>query len=198
MTYYVSSQPAAEPLSLTEAKAHLRVTSTSEDTLITAYVAAARTSAEKYLWRSLITQTITVELECLPSGNDPLLLPGGNVQSITSLKYTDSDGVLTTITDAQEQLNAEPAELTPAYTTAWPSARRIPASIQVVYVAGYGDAGSDVPEAIRHAMRLMIGDFYLNRENQPTVPVGSAVQSKAAENLMQPFSVRDQRLLEVV
>jgi len=198
MPYEVTTVPAAEPLTLTEAKAHLRVTATNEDTLITSLIIVARQYIEEVLWRKLITQTLTLERECFPSGADPLLLPGGNVSSITSISYTDTNGDPQTVTTQQENLTAIPAELTPAYQGTWPTTRRQLAAVSIVYVAGFGAAGSDVPEPIRHAMRLLIGDYYENRTNQPVVPIGSVALRTAVDNLLAPYKVRDNRLLENV
>ncbi|NBW15376.1 MAG: hypothetical protein EBR82_46010 [Caulobacteraceae bacterium] len=48
-----ATEPANEPVTLAEAKAHLRIDSTSEDTLITALIKTARVWAEEYLDRTL-------------------------------------------------------------------------------------------------------------------------------------------------
>ena len=38
-------------------------------------------------------------------------------------------------------------------------------SLTVTYVAGYGDASSDVPASIRQAVRLVLSDMYHNRSD---------------------------------
>jgi uncharacterized phiE125 gp8 family phage protein len=195
MPYEVTTDPAAEPLTLTEAKSQLRVTASNEDTLITSLIVVARQYIEQITWRKLITQTLTLEREYFPPGAEALLLPGGDVSSITSISYTDTDGDPATVTTQQENLTAIPAELTPVYQGSWPSTRRQQAAVSIVYVAGYGVAGSDVPEPIRHAMRLLIGDYYEHRTNQPVVPIGSVALRTAVDNLLAPYKVRDDRLL---
>ena len=197
MPYEVTTGPADEPLTLAEAKAHLRVTASNDEALITSLIIVARQYVEAILWRKLVTQTLTLERDRLPTGADVLLLPGGDVASITSIGYTDTNGDAQTITTQQENLTAVPAELSPAFAESWPTTRRQQAAVSIVYVAGYGSA-SDVPEPIRHAMRLLIGDYYENRTNQPVVPIGSVALRTAVDNLLSPYRIRDNRLIENV
>jgi len=49
--------PALEPVSLTEAKLHLRIDTTAEDVLISSLIKAARQYCENYQRRAYITQT---------------------------------------------------------------------------------------------------------------------------------------------
>ena len=49
--------PAAEPLTLAETKAYLKVTTSSDDDLITSLIATVRAAAEDFLRSSLITQS---------------------------------------------------------------------------------------------------------------------------------------------
>ena len=97
MELKVITPPAAEPLSSAEAKLHLRVDHTSDDTLITALIVAAREHVENYLGGSLVQQTRAVYLSSWPYF--PFRLPCGPVQSIDSVKYTDSDGVEHTVSE---------------------------------------------------------------------------------------------------
>lgn len=72
----VSTAPSAEPVDLTTAKLHLRVTDTAQDTLITAFITAARMHVEAVCQRALINQVWTITYDRFDS---PILLPGGNV-----------------------------------------------------------------------------------------------------------------------
>ena len=87
MSYKVTIQPTEEPLTLTEAKAHLKVEVTADDTLITALIQAAREEAEQYLNLKLITQTVTEKLDCFPTYDDDniILLSAAPVVSVTSV-----------------------------------------------------------------------------------------------------------------
>jgi hypothetical protein len=84
--------PSVEPVSLAEAKAHLRVDVTDDDALITALITAARQSAEHKTRRSLCTQQWSLVLDQFP-------VPGYNMGSANwyGPQYGTSPGPLTTL-----------------------------------------------------------------------------------------------------
>ena len=81
--------PAGEPLTLAEAKPHLRVDLNDDDALITALISAAREQVEFLTGQRLITQTWELELaageRCMLEG----LLP---IQSLSSTSPYTLDG----------------------------------------------------------------------------------------------------------
>src|SRR5262245_32806492 len=87
----VITPPATEPVTRTEAKAHLRVDFTTDDTYIDDLIATARHEAEKWARRALITQTLELRMPYWPNAYS-LALPRSPVQSITSITYTDDQG----------------------------------------------------------------------------------------------------------
>lgn len=187
--------PADEPVTLDDAKAHLRVESDvhDDDPLILSLVSAARQYVEEVSGRSLITQTWRLALAGFPGatgvlgvpvyGVDPLSLPGtpvagsvafryalrlprGPVQSITSVEYRDTAGVLQALASTSYVLSADnwEATLTPTPGTIWPVTLVHPEGAVVTYQAGYGATASAVPEAIRQAILLLVGTWYESRE----------------------------------
>lgn len=177
MELKVVTPPAAEPLSTAEAKLHLRVDHTSDDTLITALIVAAREHVENYLVGSLVEQTRAVYLSAWPYS--PFRLPCGPVQSIDSVKYTDSDGVENTVSTDLYYLSPG-GELCLETFESWPTARlRGPGAIEITYTTGYESVVTDIPQAIKQAMLLLIGEWYEQREaaadtkyNIQTIPFG--------------------------
>ena len=173
--------PAAEPVTLAEAKLHLRVDHTSDDTLISALIVAAREHVENYLGGSLVQQTRAVYLSSGPYS--PFRLPCGPVQSIESVKYTDSDGGEHTVSEDLYYLTPG-GELCLETFESWPTARlRGPGAIEIVYTTGYEpvvtvipgeeegdpdteetDYDANIPQAIKQAMLLLIGEWYEQRE----------------------------------
>ena len=105
-------------------------------------------------------------------------------QSVTWIKYYALDGTLTTLDTSIYTVDvaAEPARIWPAYTQVWPAARLVPQAINIRYVAGYGLAAS-VPDEIKHALKLLIGTWYENRESVIVGTISSLLPS-AVESLL--------------
>ena len=157
--------PAVEPISLAEAKAHLRVDAASEDTLIGLLIGSARQAAEHELGRSLITQTWELVLDAFPAGQ--IEIPAGGVASVVSVKYHDAAGVEQTLDTADYIVDTDstPAHVVLADGSGWPSTADRPAAVRVRFIAGFGATAADVPASIRHWMLLHIGSGYANRES---------------------------------
>jgi uncharacterized phiE125 gp8 family phage protein len=189
----VTTQPAAEPISSTEAKAHLRVDHTDDDTLIGALITAARMHCENFTRRKLISQTLTGKLDRFPADDGEILLPYPPLVSVTSVKYIDTDGVLQTMSasDYAADTYSLPGRITLAYGEIWPTPRDIENAVTIVWTAGYGAAGSSVPQPIRQAMLLLIAHWYENREVAITGTIITQIPL-AVEALLWPY-----RMLEV-
>ena len=169
MSYVVTVPPATEPLTLTEVKAHLRVDGADSDTLLTAQIQAAREHAETYLNRALITQTVQARYDYF---TEDMYVPKPNLQSVTSVKYIDTNGVEQTLNATLYKVDtfSVPGRIVPAYGEIWPSVRNEINAITIEYVAGYADADA-VPQAIKQALLLHIGHMFENREEATPVQV---------------------------
>jgi uncharacterized phiE125 gp8 family phage protein len=156
--------PATEPVTLAEAKLHLKVDDDAEDTLITSFIAAARAQCEHILGRSLITQTWELVLDSFPAGSIELFNPA--IISVTSVKYIDAlTNLEVTLTANQYVLDkdSEPGWIDAAIGVSWPETALISNAVRVRYTAGYGAAG-DVPESIKQWIKMAIGVWFKNRE----------------------------------
>lgn len=178
----VVTAPAVTPVSLDEAKAHLRVDDDTEDTLIAAMIAGAAGSAELYLGRSLITQTLRLTLDRWPVNevrpgvgfdgpwiNGPRLIELARppVQSIASVTVYDDDDQASVVDPSIYRLangSNDRARLVLRKGQTWPTGTRITDAIEIDYVAGYGDAGTDVPEPIRQGLLALIGFWFEHRD----------------------------------
>lgn len=166
-------EPTVEPVSLDEAKLHLRVDHSDEDTLIDSLIVTARKEAERVGWLSCCTQTWRLFLTGWPT--QPVLLPRHPIQSIVSVKWYDSSDAQQTLASAVYVLVPDAgcdAQLALAANQTWPTAqlsdRRYP--VVVEYVAGWDE--NSVPVTIRQYMLLLIGAMYENRES---VAVGAGI-----------------------
>lgn len=158
-------QPTEEPVSLDEAKLHLRVDGSEEDDYIAGRITAARIACELEARRAFVARTLDLFLECWPAR--ALKLPQPPLVSVTSITYTDDQGNTTTVSASDYVVYAgvEPGLIILKPTASWPSVALMPGpSIVVRYVAGYGTA-ADVPAIYKQAMLLTIGHMYENRES---------------------------------
>lgn len=167
----VITGPDVEPVSATEVKLHTRVTGTTEDDLIDIWIKAARELAEAYQSRAYVTQTL--ELSFDDQWPNVFWLPRCPVQSITSVKYYDTDDteytLNTSVTDTDT--DSEPARISLGYGQVWPTTTlRYLNAIKVRYVAGYGDDATTTPGAVKAAIMLYCDHAYENRTGETEVP----------------------------
>lgn len=155
-----TADAATEPISTAEAKAHMNVDFTDDDAQIVGFIKTARKHAEEVTGRSFITQTWTMMLDRFPS---VIELERGDVIAVTTLKYIDTDGSLTELTentDFQVDITANPARVAPERNMTWPTISNIDFNpVQVVYTAGYG-AASDVDQLVKNAILIITVHLY--------------------------------------
>lgn len=169
---FLVTGPAVEPISIVEAKAHLRVDHDDEDELITALIVAARSYLDGHsgiLGRAIVSQAWRQDFSGF---HDRMRLPVGNLISVSAITYYDNDNATQTLsadiyTTFSDSIGPY-VTLKPDQT--WPSTYTRPDAVRVAWTAGYGATAASVPEAIRQAMLLMIGHWYANRE---TVNIGN-------------------------
>ena len=154
----VTVAAAAEPVTLAEAKAQCRVDGSDEDTLIGGIIKSARAYVEDYT--GTITTSRTVAWKC-DSFDDFAHFPVVPLASVSSVAYVDGAGTTQTLsTDVYEvRTDGLQASLVLKSGQSWPS---IQSGSRVTVTAVVGGTVSD---AIRHAMLLLIGDWYRAREN---------------------------------
>jgi len=190
----VVAAPTSEPLTLAECYAHLRVDAVDsdgrpDDDLITALITAAREYCENFTGLSLALKDYEVRLAEFPDEielpHPPFvsLLNGITISDETSDNAIDEDLYTT------DDYTYEYAVLYPV--NSWPTLAT-GNTVRIRYRAGYGDeseAAGHVPTTIKHAMLLLIGHWYGNRE---AVNVGNIITpfDFAVEALLRPHRVR--------
>jgi uncharacterized phiE125 gp8 family phage protein len=186
MSARLITAPALEPVTLAEAKLHLRVDGTDEDTLITPLIVAARQYAEHLTERALITQAWELVVDAFPSAE--IRLPRPPLISITSVKYDDTAGVERTLspTTYSPDVYSEPGWLLPAHGYDWPDTWDAANAVRVRYSAGYGAAASAVPEGIKSWILLRVGSLYRQREE---LVDGRLITPSYIDRLLDPYRV---------
>ena len=175
--------PVGEPVTLAEAKKHLRITHTDEDEHIHGLIMAARQYAEEYTHRVLMPQTWDWTMDKLPAAFDVPLPP---LRSITSVKYIDTAGAEQTLASSVYAVDTASirGRIVLAYGQVWPSTREQVGGVTVRIVAGY----TIVPQPIKMAMLMLIGHLYENRE---TTISGTIISNTplATDTLLNPYRV---------
>ena len=184
--------PAAEPISLTDARAQCRIAAddTAEDALLGVYIQAAREAAEQELCRSLIDTTWEDQHDGWPEGSaGPIELGHALAASITSVTYTTPAGASVVLDSSAYvlRLSDQRAWLMPATGTAWPDVLQGPAAqptVRVRYVSGYGSTAAAVPAGIRQWLLLTVGTLYAQRESVDATGRVAALPARFVDRLL--------------
>jgi uncharacterized phiE125 gp8 family phage protein len=185
MTLILTSGPASEPVSLAEAKAHLRVDTDAEDVLIASLIVTSRLHIEAALGLAMLTQSWILLLDRWPDLAE-VRLPLRPVQNIASVRVYDASGSPVTLSANAYRLDGAgvPARLIRQRGHAWPVPGIDGNGIEITFTAGFGDAPVDVPEPLRHAVLLLVAHWYENREpvelGSPTTPIPADVSALLA------------------
>lgn len=159
--------PATTPITLAEVKDQLRVEGSDDDTLLTRLidVAVAYTDVKGALGQAMIAQKWGQWVESTPPQTVSLIL--GPVTGVTAVKYYDPDGALQTDTLSNYQVTGTEFAtiIGPKSGFNWPATQDRSDAIRIEYEIGYGTATTDVPQTIRHALMLLVGHWYDNRED---------------------------------
>jgi len=183
--------PSTYPVTLADAKLHCKVDTNADDALITSLITAASDMAEQKTGRAIMPQTWELTLDAFPDAFELTRVP---VQSITSIKYYDTNGVQQTLSGSLYTLSNTDeygfAYVVPIYNGTWPSTRGQINAVAVRYVAGYADAAS-VPEGIKQWIKLMISTMYENRETEAysSRAVSTTVQMSFVDRLLDRYKV---------
>lgn len=179
-----TAAPTEEPLTLDEAKLHLRVDHPDDNDLITRLIVSARQLSEEFCRRAWCTQTWRLSLDEFPTAQGGLvLLERSPVAAISGIAYVDSNGVTQALTGAQLDAESAPARVLPAYGTTWPATRAVMNAVQITFTCGYG-AATAVPAVAKTAMLQAIGHWYENRESVTTGTIATELPGLAEQLLV--------------
>ena len=202
----LTTPAAVLPLSLNEVKSHVGLgdSDESKDPQLIGMLRGVTIACERYTRRTFIDTSWTMFMDHFPgkklpwwSGvrqmanteltdlTEPIFVPKPPLSSVTSIKAQNEDGTTTTVTASDYIVDTarEPGRIALKLASTWPAGPlQIINGVEVLFVAGYGPVGSDVPETIRQAILLSIS--YI-RDN----PSGGAAKfEKTGESSIARFS----------
>ena len=205
----IVSQTGSEPVTLEELKAYLRVDHDEEDSLITSLGVAARQAIETKIQKVIPTTTFDYSLAELPFGGGyydrrvranptiynwlpthggaPIVLPRAPLKSITSITYIDSSGdsqvVPTSVYQAIPSSNG-PGMVKLRPNQVWPIPYPTYGAVTIRFVAGMGDDGTTVPDAIKTVIKMVVDDIYNHRSANSDVAMTA---NPAVKSLLAPY-----------
>lgn len=201
----INTAPAAEPITLTELKTHLRVVGTAEDTPLTSLITAARDAAEKFTGRAFINRTYDLYLDEWPSKSESewwdgvregasvreaaraINLPYPPLSSVSAINYySDADvETLWAATNYHVDIASDPGRIALKQGGTIPLPTKTINGIKITYVAGYGAAASSVPQLIRNGVLMIGAHLYENRGDDPD----QAVMKSGAASVLRQYKL---------
>lgn len=156
----LATPPDTFPVTLEEAKQHLRILGDDEDGYIKALLGAATEVAQSITGRQLEPATYDLHLNTFPRG--AIEIPRPPLVSVESISYIDPNGEEQEVTGFEaDTVNGT---VGPSYNSYWPATRATPNAVRVRFVAGYPTG--ETPFSIRCAILLLVAGLYENRESE--------------------------------
>lgn len=186
----LEAAPVNPLFTVDEAKDHVRRDDDDDDALITGLVDVVTSrldGVDGILGRCLITQTWSEQFNGFPA-SDVLRLALAPLQAVSSIEYYDGDDNLQTMDVADYAAHNRPGYgyVKLGRDASWPSTSDRDDAVKVTYIAGYGDDAADVPPTIRHAAKMLLGEYYEIREDVVTGVVATSLPG-GVMTLLRPY-----------
>lgn len=189
MTIERLAQPAVEPVTLADFRAHTRSDAGGDDSYVEdILIPAARETCEDLCWRSFIETQWRLTLDEFPAA---ITVMRSRLLSVLSVRYRDTTGAWQTLaaTEYQVDTRSEPGRITTAYGKSWPSTYNEMNAVEVNFSAGYGPNAGDVPHKTKLAILILAAHWFENRELL-TITSMSADVKLSVESLLSLESVK--------
>lgn len=168
----IAEHPAVEPVTVAEAKDHLRIDGAQDDAMLGHYITAARAFIEKRLHRSLIDTRWVIRRDTFPDYAQELVRPPfsptAERQAVVVTYIKDDDaGTLATMEEGNHYVvdrHTTPPLVSPGGDELWPPVAAVENAVSITWWSGYGATGADVPAPLRQAVMMLSGAWFLHRE----------------------------------
>ncbi len=186
MALVMTSGPALEPVTVAEAKAHLRIDHSAEDVLVSSLILTSRLHIETALGIALIAQGWTYLRDRWPA-SAAVSLPLRPLIAVDEIRVHRADGPPTVVSASEYAVDAASAEpRVVRQVGSWPAPGRATHGIAIDFTAGFGAAAADVPQPIRQALLMLTAHWY---EHRSTIEIGSeaTVVPLGISELLMPY-----------
>ena len=179
--------PTTEPVTVAEAKDHLRLEHVLDDGYVSTLITAARAHVEEKLRRSIMAQTWELVLPAFST--DVIELPWGKLVSVTSVKYLDANAVEQTFSSSSYYVDTDTVNGRVILDSdlSWPETTTRWNAVVIRYVVGW-PSPVEVPAPIKQAMLLLVSHMYENRSPEIVGTIVSPVNF-AVDALLNPYRV---------
>jgi len=177
----LATNPTTKVVSVTDVKSHLRIDTSDEDTLLGLYIDAATEMAENFCGRHFITHEYRLYFDSVTSVAS-LVYPDCTLNAVNPVNWIDADGATQSSLLAHIDAYSNPSIV---YLDTDFTSTTLQTNLSNVFwfdfSTGFGAASSDIPEAIKQAIKLIVADMYYFREDRKrTFPMTSEI-------LLQPY-----------
>lgn len=183
LNYKITTQPTTEPVTVAEAMQQCQLTASdiaanpNITAQLTTFIVEARKYAEGVVGKSLAEKTITAVCDSFPVGGI-IKLPVSPIKELTSLSYTNADGISFDISDRVIVDDFSfPSRLVLKSSSAWPTETLYRVNpITIVYKTGVALSGN-----VKTAILLIAAHWFDNRSEVVTgqesfsIPFGAEV-----------------------
>lgn len=194
MSLIITSYPVSEPVTLDEIKDHVQVRLENNrfDALLESQITAARSWCEQYLSKTIVRTSYAYSFNALSGTIELPKAPVISVESIVYFNTATSPNSQTVSTDVYGvDLGVYPSCVYLKYGQTWPTSRGHRNDVTINFTAGHDDSGASprdyddqVPEPIKAAIKLVVGNLFLNREQKMDI---QTYHNDTAEMLLDPY-----------
>lgn len=192
MRYKLKTAAVNPPVSTSDMKNFLRVVHSEDDTEIAAQVLEAKKRLQNWTGRVFINEVWYLYLDKFPVG-DEITLEWPPLVSVDSITYTDENGTTgQTFSSSNYEVSTsgDQGRVRLLSGQSWPNTKDLYDAVTIEFTAGYGANASDVPEDIKAAIKLKVGDLYENRQDQVVGATNSITLKDRSYDLLQHYVVR--------
>lgn len=195
--------PGDVPVTLDEAKLHLRITHNDDDAFLTALIQTAASICETAVGLALVNRRYLLSLDAWPgstpdgwwdgvregadlrTAKNELVLPRPPLVEVQEIIVYAEDGSAETFSPENYFVDTLglPGRIVLKPGVAAPVPGRKSAGISIFYTAGYGTKPDEMPVALKQGIKQLVAHLYEHRGDDE----GRALQQSGAAALFQPF-----------